>query len=265
MARKLTGAGKLRLAYQSFGQAGGMEPYQSALVTLVRETASPDADIEVLTLQSAIVEGKGFASAQALEVPALLGSIEAAVANGAEAVAIGNGFDPGLWEARELFEVPILGLFETSALFALRLGWKIGVLCSGAPGISRVEEMIARYGLATRYMRPRAVGIGVPAVVAAFSDPAKGADLIATAEVAIDELASAGAEVVIVASGALDVFLQTTGYRSRGGIPVLPAVKILVCELELAARIARMGVPGASRAGRFAQPPPSIMQGLRVR
>ena len=251
----------LRVAYQSFGRAGGMEAYQGRLEEIVRAAASPPTVVDVLRLPDAIVAGKGFASAQALEVPALVRSLKRAVDMGYEAIAIGNGFDPGLWEARELFDVPVLGLFETVALYALRTGWRFGVLCSGRSGIARVEEMAARYGIAGRMVRPVAIGITVPEVVAAFSSPQAAGRIVESAGALVGDLASRGAEVVVVASGALDVFLARHPVEASP-LPILPSVTILVKELATAAQLARSGVAFVSRAGRFASPPEAVRKAL---
>lgn len=239
-----------------------MEAYQSRLESAVDAAASPDTEIAVLRLESAVVAGKGFASAQALEVPALLRSIRRAVSRGFEAIAIGNGFDPGLWEARELFDIPILGLFETVSLYALRAGLRFGVLCSGRSGITRVEEMATRYGIASRMVQPAAVGVTVPEVVAAFSDPSVAQRISETVRSATDALEARGAEVVVIASGALDVFLGSQDSWTSDRLPILPSTPILVRELETSALLARLGVPHISRAGRFAKPPGEIVRTL---
>ena len=251
----------LRLAYQSFGRAGGMEAYQRKLEEIVHAAAPPPAVVDVLRLPDAIVAGKGFASAQALEVPALLRSLKGAVDAGYQAMAIGNGFDPGLWEARELFDVPVLGLFETVALYALRAGWRFGVLCSGASGVARVEEMAVRYGIAGRMVRPVGIGITVPEVVAAFSNQEAAGRIVESAGALVGELASRGAEVVVVASGALDVFLAGHPVEASP-LPILPSVPILVKELATVAELARAGVAFVSRAGRFASPPDAARKAL---
>lgn len=262
MARQLD-AGPLRLAYQSFGQREGMEAYQEHLTQRLTASVSPAAEIRVLRLRSTLLEGKGFASAQALEIPALLQSVANAVETGCEAVAIGNGFDPGVWEARELFEVPVLGLFETVSLFALRAGWSVGVLVSGEQAVGRVEELAVRYGIRTRFVQPEAAGVAVPVIAAAFED-ASGADaVIDAARRALGILRQRGAEVVIAASGILDTFLDVFGSRlPETGVPVLPAIPILARELEASAALARLGVPHVSRAGRFRHPPAAIRESL---
>ena len=236
-----------------------MESYQAELEKLVRGAVTPGARIDVLRLPEAIVAGKGYASAQALEVPMILRSIHRASRAGYDALAIGNGFDPGLWEARELFEVPIVGLFESAALHALRTGWRFGVLCSGNSGPSRIEEMAARYGIKDRMVRPLAIGLSVPQVVSAFDDAEAAEQLMAAARDRAEELANRGADVVVVASGALDVIL-TTRRLVQFPLPILPSVKILVRDLEAAVRSARLEIPFISRTGRFARPPDEVLQ-----
>jgi Asp/Glu/hydantoin racemase len=253
------------LAYQSFGQREAMEPYQSLLEQSVEQSVRPGVDARVLRLASALVTGKGYSSAQAIDIPALLESISSAIADGATGIAIGNGFDPGLWEARELFDVPVLGLFETTALFALRVGWKVGVICSGRAGPARVEELVARYGIGARMTAPVSLGVSVPEIMEAFRNPELKDRLIASAGDAANELARRGAEVAFVASGALETFLRSADAQPKIGLPLLPGVAILMRELETAVALTELGVPSASRVGRFMHPPSAVRSALSLR
>jgi Asp/Glu/hydantoin racemase len=248
------------LAYQSFGRMRGMERYQDSLERLIR-SVPVDADVRVLRLPDTEISGKGFASAQALDLPAILRSMAEAATSGADAIAVGNGFDPGLWEARELLDVPVVGLFEAVAFYALRVGWRLGVVTSGASGVPRIEQLGTQYGIRARMVRPASASVTVPMVVSAFDRPEVARRVLTATEAAIRTLAERGADVVMVASGALDVFLSEAG-RPEGGVPVLPSVTTLVHHLYGAALLARDGVPYVSRAGRFASPPPEILAGL---
>ena len=248
---------RLSLAYQSFGRMRGMERYQNQLAEIVRSVPI-DADIQVLRLPDTEITGKGFASAQALDLPVILRSMAAARASGASAIAVGNGFDPGLWEARELLDVPVVGLFEAVAFYALRVGWRLGVVTSGASGVPRIEQLAAQYGIGARMVRPASASVTVPMVVSGFEQPDVARRVLTATEGAIRTLAERGADVVLVASGALDVLLHEIG-RPDVGPPVLPSVTTLVHHLYGAALLARNGVPYVSRSGRFASPPPEIL------
>lgn len=253
----------MHLLYQSFGQEAGMQTYRSALESLVTSAVSPGTRVTLGSLPTALLEGKGFGSAHAVDTPKLLRQVAASVDGGVEGVAIGNAFDPGVWEARELFDVPVLGWFETVAFYGLRAGWRLGVLCSGPAGPARIEEMAARYGIGGRVLRPVSLGVRVPQVLAAFDDPGAAGRLVAQVEPAVHALEQAGAEVVMVASGILDVLLQVKGLRSLAGLSLLPGVQILARELEAAVNLAALGVPFVSRAGRFRQPPDQVQRAVR--
>lgn len=252
----------IRLAYQSFGSPEGMEGYRTALTSLFDQSVGAEVDLEIRGLESVVLAGKGYASAQALDVPDLLRSVARAVQDGAEAVAIGNGFDPGVWEARELFDVPILGWFESISLYALRVGWKVGVICSGTSGPARIEDLIRRYGIGGRVVAPVAVGVMVPEIMVAFDDQRELDKILARVQTAGRTAAAQGADVLMVASGALDVLLEHHHVAVVERVPVLPGVRILVAELETAARLARSGVPFVSRYARFKQPPEEVRQQL---
>jgi len=258
-----TGASPLRVTYQSFGQVTGMETYQAFLRAEVAAAAGPGAEVEVRCLDHALLGGKGFSASEALELPNLLGSLAGAISAGAEAVAIANGFDPGLWPARELFDVPVLGLFETVAFHGLRMGARLGVLCSGRSGPARIQEMLVRYGIASRVARPRTLGIGVPEVVSAFEDDQSYLRIAEELDREMARLAADGSELVLVASGVLGSLLQFRRLHAAAGIPILPNVPILVQELLAAAAITRLGVPPVSRVGRFAAPPEAVRDSLR--
>lgn len=240
-----------------------MECYQTTLESLVAGAVSAGTIVTMSRLESALLEGKGFSSAQALELPALLRSLAEAADAGVDAIAIGNGFDPGLWEARELLDIPVLGYFETVAFYALRLGWRLGVLCSGTSGVARTEELATRYGIIGRMVPSAAVGITVPMIMAGFTDSDAGTRIVEGCEGGIEMLRQRGAEVVMIASGALDVFLQTRGSVLTPVVPVVPGTVVLARELEAAAALRRLGVPAASRAGRFRRPPGSVQSKVR--
>jgi allantoin racemase len=185
--------------------------------------------------------------------------------SGAEAIGIGNGFDPGLWEVRELLDVPVLGLFETVAFYALRLGWRLGVLCSGSSGPARIEELATRYGIVSRLVRPIAVDTNVPTIMTGFHNPVVAEGILTACANALNELAHQGAEIAMIASGALDILFQVHREGRETVIPVVPATRVLARELEAAAALARLGVPASSRIGRFRMPPQSVQDAVRIR
>lgn len=251
------------LIYQSFGQEAGMTSYRAAIERLIKEFTGDPAAWRLRSMPKARIEGKGFASAQALETPKLLRSIALAIDEGAKGVAIGNGFDPGLWEARELFGVPVLSWFETLAFHALRIGWRLGVVCSGRSGPPRIVDLAARYGIRDRMADPTALNITVPEIMAAFDDSKQADAIFARATAGVKELERQHVDVAIIASGALDVLFESRAMRAIGDLPLVPGLPVLVRELEAAVALAGFGVPFVSRAGRFRSPPETVRGAVR--
>ena len=253
------------LIYQSFGQENGMTTYRAHLERLIRDHAFQKDEWTLQSMPAARIEGKGFASAQALETPTLLRTIGLGLDKGARGVAIGNGFDPGLWEARELFDVPILGWLETLLSYSLRVGWRVGIICSGNSGPSRISELIRKYGFHDRTANPIALSISVPEIMLAFDSKTIRDQIIDRAKREIEPLQSSQVDVLIVASGALDVLFESAEIRELAGLPFIPGLPVLVRELESAVALADYGVPFISRTGRFKSPPENVRAAVRFK
>ena len=71
-------------------------------------------------------------------------------AAGCDAVVIAVSYDTGLRGARELLDIPVVGMTEAALLTACMLGGKIGLVTFGARVRPLYEELVASYGLSTR-------------------------------------------------------------------------------------------------------------------
>jgi allantoin racemase len=74
---------------------------------------------------------------------------------------IACAFDPGLYAARQLSEVPVIGIFEASILLSCTLGYKFSVLTLTKKAVSVVEEQIKRYGFEDRLASIRTTDLTV--------------------------------------------------------------------------------------------------------
>jgi len=100
----------------------------------------------------------------ALAVPDILAKVVQAEHEGVDAVIIDCMDDPGLRPARELVSIPVVGPAQASMHLAATLGHRFSVLTTSDDGISRVEHLVAGYGLATRLASVRAFNIPVLAL-----------------------------------------------------------------------------------------------------
>jgi len=115
---------------------------------------------------SAVAIDRGPASIEsvrdeALAIPGVLSRVQAAEAEGMDAVVLDCMADPGLDPARELASIPIIGPAQAAMHLAAMLAHRFSVITVLEQGISRVQRQILRYGLAGKAASVRAVNIPV--------------------------------------------------------------------------------------------------------
>jgi allantoin racemase len=97
----------------------------------------------------------------ALVVPDILTKVVQAEQEGANAVIIDCMGDPGLYAARELVSIPVVGPAEASMHLAAMLGHRFSVITVFDSGVPMVEEQVALYGLSNKLASVRAFNIPV--------------------------------------------------------------------------------------------------------
>jgi len=80
---------------------------------------------------------------------------------GYDAVIIGCFDDPGLQEARELVNIPVIGPGETCMHIACMLGHKFSIITVKKEALARLEDHVFTYGLEKKLASFRFVNIGV--------------------------------------------------------------------------------------------------------
>ena len=163
-------------------------------------------------------------------------------------------FDPGLDEAREVVDIPVVGTAEASFSYALMLGRKkgsIAVIAVAEKGILKTFDVLDKYGFTSHLIpvRPvrsipnetynKAVTTGKESDIQAAKD--------AFVKVARGCIAD-GAEVVIVGCGGLGPLLETQGVMEVDGVPVLDCVP---CAIMMAEDLIGLKKLGTSVSRRF--------------
>ncbi|MES2960426.1 MAG: aspartate/glutamate racemase family protein [Pseudomonadota bacterium] len=165
-------------------------------------------------------------------------------APGHDAVVIGVSYDTGLRGARELLDMPVVGMTEAGLLTACMLGGRIGIITFGRRVLPLYHELIAGYGLTSRIAGWRTLESA-----AAY---ARGAHEALDREIviaALDLVEHDGAETVVL-SGAV---MAGVPARLQKAVPV-PLIDCLACAIGQAELLVRLGHPKAT-AGSYATPP----------
>jgi allantoin racemase len=172
-------------------------------------------------------------------------------AQGFDAVVIAVSHDTGLRAARELLEIPVVGMTEAGLLTACMLGGRIGMIVFGRRVLPMYQEVVASYGLAERIAGWRVLESTVP--YSQVSHPELDAAIVAETNVLVEQ---AGAESVLV-TGAV---MAGVPARLQHAVPV-PLVDCIACGVRQAHLLATLRFP-TPRAGSYAAPADRSLSGV---
>ena len=211
------------------------------LLATARAVAAPGTDIVPLTATRGVPYISSRAEAQIGGAQLL--EMLAEHAAGADAAILACFGDPGLLAARELFDLPVIGMSEAAMLTACMLGRRFAVVTFAAALGPWFEECVEMHGL-------RARSAGTRCLDGAFRDIAEVAEekealLVALASRAVEE---DGAEVVILGGAPLAGLAPRVA--DRVPVPLVDPVAAAVKQAEALVALA----PRKPRAGSFARP-----------
>jgi allantoin racemase len=164
-------------------------------------------------------------------------------ARGCDAGVIGVSYDTGLRAARELLDVPVVGMTEAGLLTACMLGGSIGVVTFGRRVLPLYKELVAGYGLASRIAAWRV--LESTAAYGRAAHPELDREIVAAAR---DLVERDHAEVILL-TGAV---MAGVPERLQPDLPV-PMVDCVVCGVRQAEMLASLRFP-KPRAGSYASP-----------
>ena len=166
---------------------------------------------------------------------------------GYDAFIVGHIQDSGLWEAKSVVDIPVLGLGEACLLYACMLGMRIGIVTINPRFIPGFHTQIKKYGLEQRIVGVHAMTFEPGELTAAFDS----AETYASARRSFCEQAAP-----LVADG-----VDEQGF-SVNGAPVVDGIPILVKMTRAAVELKRLNGLGVSRAADMVIPPDYVIDEL---
>lgn len=179
---------------------------------------------------------------------------------GFDAVVINCFGDPMLWELRQALDIPVVGIGESSMLYATMMGYKFGVVHISPYNIPETEEHLAKYGVKDRCVGLRPIeswNAGLEDGLTQSKETV--AAFISTAR----KLISNGAEVIIPGCSLMSPTMRLTpgaedlypcGLTEVDGAPVVDVLSITLKTAETMASLYRAGSGWISRKLLYAQP-----------
>ncbi len=256
----------MKLWYQSMSRQAEWGGYPRALREILDQVRDPDTEIHVAGITEIGGVGDQFRYLEYLETGEVLKNVNRAVREGYDAFLIGNIADPGLREAREIADIPVLGLCESAMHMACMMGANFSFVTINEKFTPRIVENVARYGLRERFVGAARMRIDrLTDLGPGFENPDAQARILAQFNEAARRNTEAGAEVVIAAGGVVMALLAHAGvYETEDHVPILNGITNLVKLGEAAVKMNRiMGGRFTSKKCTYAPPPPDQIETFR--
>lgn len=225
------------------------EAMTAAMAEEARRYASPSTEVVAATAEFGTLYVENRAEA-AIAGHAVLDAL-ARHAAGCDAAIIAAFGDPGLAAAKELMEIPILGVTEAALLTAYMLGRRYSIICLTPRLRTWYIECAQEHGLAGRMASVRALNVPIPDITRAKQQLR--ARLLEECMLAIEQ---DDAEVIIFGGGPIAGLAR----EAADTIPV-PTLDGVSCAVRLAEALVALRPRPASR-GSFARPPGKPAKGL---
>lgn len=151
-----------------------------------------------------------------------------------DAAVLAISLDSGLWAARQLLPVPVVGMTESALYLACQLAERVGVITSGIETTPLYLDLFQRYGVQSRIAALRTLD------TSRHADPLPRQDLLAMLREEAAALASDAGIGCIVLCGAVHAGLAEQIAPSIE-VPILDCMKVAVAQAEVLARLQPAG------------------------
>ena len=257
----------MKLWYQSMTREDAWGGYPQALRRILDAVKDPDTQIEAHGITGRGGAGDHYRYLEFIETGEVLENVGRAVRGGYDAFLIGNIADPGLHAAREIANIPVLGLCELALHMSCMMGANFSLVTINEKFTPRIVENVVRYGLKDRLAAVNCMAIDrLLDLKEGFDEPTARARIVAQFNQAARANTDAGAEVVIAAGGVVMALLADNAiHMTETGVPILNGITNLVKLGETAVKMNRlMGGGFTSKRLCYAPPPPDQIEELRA-
>jgi len=232
----------MKIWYQS-GMSVSTDPeliqYEANLKSYLNNVKRPDTEISVQGVELCSPNLDRYMTEELLHSRQILQNLIKAQRDGYDAFCIGNAYDPAFYALREVADIPVCSLSETSMLLACLLSPNFSILCHDAPLLRRVIALVQRYGLQNRFIECNSFHRPIREILKAFEDPE--VFLRPALEVA-REAKEKGVCMFINGEGIFNMIIAKHDIRQIEGIPVLEGGGALIKMTEMMVDLKNIGI-----------------------
>lgn len=254
----------MKLWYQSFARQTESAPYGDMLRRVISAACDPGTTVHLQGVRESAGIGVHYRFLEYHDIREVIFNAMKAEREGYDAFLIGNISDGGIREAREVVNIPVLGMCETSLHIACMMGANFGLVTISPKWTPRLIENVQRYGLERRLAAVDAMDTSPLDLKRCFVEPAHLAFIVEQFNECAGRLLARGAEVVIPAGGDVIVLLADAGIFEVGGAPILNGIVELVKMGELAVKLRRKTGRFTAKRGGYAAPAGEFLERVRA-
>lgn len=242
---------KYKILWQSSTAVSGLPAYSAAIKTHAEKILGPDVELTIRGVDAGTMD-LHFLYFQSMNDQNVLNSILKASAEGYDGVAVGCFLDSGVQQAREITDMPVVGMAEMGMLFACMYGKKFSIVTYVRQMVEkRYDELIRAYSLQGRAAPMQYFDISLDALANSFDNPGPVIDAFTKAsQKAIDQ----GAEVILPGCGLLNLISVQNGLNKVGRATVLDVSGALMKTLEAMIVLRKECGVAVSRQGLYESP-----------
>ena len=248
----------MKILYQSYVNKTVSAPYLRHLEDYLNQVKRNDTEIVIGEMEPADKYAHPFVE-YACGYRAIQKVYEAEKA-GFDAVILGHFQDSGLAEAKAIVDIPVVGLGESSLLYACTLARKIGLITISPRFIPVHEEQVTRHGLDKRVIGIHAIEYKPSELTSAFDDTAAIEGIVDSFRRQAQIVVDAGAQIIIPAGGIPMLLTGTIPKMQVSGVPVLNGIAVVLKHTEMAIELARLNGYHVSRVGNYVKPPTEFIE-----
>ncbi len=234
----------MKIWYQSYSSAG-FDPrwdyYVKVVARHAKRVARPDTQIDFHGLPKFSPKMTHYRYFQYMHGAQAIENALKAQQQGYDAFVLGGMLDLAFYEIRDVLEIPVLFIAETSFHMSCLLAPNFSIIAVNESVLKGMEELVKRYGLQRRYVPGVHLGPGSEdALVQRFDKEAKAVIDIVGRQAKI--VKDRGASMIVPGFGTLGLFLADQGVREVEGVPVLDSTASLIKTAEMLVDMRKLGV-----------------------
>lgn len=235
-----------------------------AFVPVLRETFDrarrSDTDVAIVSCEPGLQKALDVNSAyfSLLNKVSIVERIIAAAREGCDAAMVACFLDPAITEAREMVDIPVIGLSEASFHLAAQLGRRFAIVTLNEPQmLIEIERNLTHSGLQGRTIRDPIVPIDLPSQEWLRGGINNRPRVVEAIDAKARACVANGADVIIIGCAGLAPIATLEGYTkvADSDVPVIDCVQAGLKVAEFRTELMRKpGWPAASRGGACARP-----------